>query len=217
MTQLEVSVLGTARLVRDSLVSAAVVLSTSGARSSTGGGSTLHEDNRAAPVVPHGSAQGCGRDRLPRAGRCARAVGCRAPPLLDLRPVRARDTADSCGDSRCPRRYRSSRSPNRGSSTTSCASAMSFGRSCLRLTTHRRSAGGSSTSGAAARRRTRSSCRSSDGSPAERFAPSAVRIQLGAHDSRHWVANIERARIELGWAPTVDLEAGLRSTISWWQ
>ncbi len=38
-----------------------------------------------------------------------------------------------------------------------------------------------------------------------------------AHDTRDWVADIERARTELGWVPAVGLEAGLRATISWWQ
>lgn len=38
-----------------------------------------------------------------------------------------------------------------------------------------------------------------------------------AHDTHVWVADNERARTELGWTPAVGLEAGLRSTISWQQ
>ena len=38
-----------------------------------------------------------------------------------------------------------------------------------------------------------------------------------AHDTRVCVADIERARNELGWAPAVGLETGLRATIAWHQ
>jgi nucleoside-diphosphate-sugar epimerase len=36
-----------------------------------------------------------------------------------------------------------------------------------------------------------------------------------AHDTRIWLADNRRARAELGWAPSVGLEAGLKSTIAW--
>lgn len=47
-----------------------------------------------------------------------------------------------------------------------------------------------------------------------RTAPGAFPTR--AHDNRVWIADTRRARTELGWVST-DLEAGLRSTISWWQ
>ena len=55
-----------------------------------------------------------------------------------------------------------------------------------------------------------------------RLAGAQIRTVPGAyptraHDTRAWSADNERARTELGWTPTVSLEAGLRSTISWRQ
>ena len=38
-----------------------------------------------------------------------------------------------------------------------------------------------------------------------------------AWDTSVWVANPQKAQIELGWQPAYDLENGLRATIDWFQ
>jgi nucleoside-diphosphate-sugar epimerase len=55
-----------------------------------------------------------------------------------------------------------------------------------------------------------------------RLAGTEVRTVSGAlptraHDTRVWVADNERARTELAWTPALRLEEGLRSTIAWYR